>query len=115
MYAFNRGSDAMSDALAKHVPPGVISTLDERYDPNDGDALLDVFYPSRVVNTDAVLPVIVWVYGGGWVSGDKSRVANYLRILASKGYTVVGVTPLRRIKPILCRSGRSMPRWLSAG
>ena len=90
-YAFNRGSDAMSAALVKHVPPGVISTLDERYDANDGDALLDVFYPSKVVNTDAVLPVVVWVHGGGWVSGDKSQVANYLRILASKGYTVVGV------------------------
>lgn len=90
-YAFNRGGDAMSEALVKHVPPGVVSTLDERYDANDGDALLDVFYPSRVVNTDAVLPLILWVHGGGWVSGDKSQVANYLRILASKGYTVVGV------------------------
>eukprot|EP01031_Cornospumella_fuschlensis_P013681 gene13681-16725_t len=90
-YVFNRGSDAMSVALVKHVPPGVVSILDQRYDANDGDALLDVFYPSRVVNTDAILPVIVWVHGGGWVSGDKSQIANYLRILASKGYTVVGV------------------------
>lgn len=88
---FDRGGTAMSAALAKHVPPGVSAVLDERYDSNDGDARLDVFYPARLDNTAAMLPAVVWVHGGAWVSGDKGQVANYLRVLAGKGYTVVGV------------------------
>jgi acetyl esterase len=31
------------------------------------------------------------VHGGAWISGNKSHVANYLKILASHGYTAVGV------------------------
>lgn len=88
---FDKGGVAMSEALAKHVPPGISAVLDEQYDASDGDAQLDVFYPTGLDHTSAVLPTIVWVHGGAWVSGDKGQVANYLRILASKGYTVVGV------------------------
>jgi hypothetical protein len=33
----------MSQALEKHVPTGVAEQLDERYDPADRDAFLDVF------------------------------------------------------------------------
>lgn len=88
---FDKGGAAMSEALAKHVPPGVSAKLDEHYDASDGDAHLDVFYPTRLDNTTTVLPTIVWMHGGAWVSGDKGQIANYLRILAGKGYTVVGV------------------------
>ena len=88
---FDKGGVAMSQALEKHVPAGVAATLDVRYDASDGDALLDVFHPARIENTATVLPTIVWVHGGAWVSGDKGQIANYLRILASKGFTVVGV------------------------
>lgn len=31
------------------------------------------------------------MHGGGWIGGSKDEVANYLRILAGNGYTVVGV------------------------
>lgn len=88
---FDKGGQAMSDGLAKHVPDGISQMLDLRYDPTDDDALLDVFYPARVDNTLQKLPVVVWVHGGAWVSGDKGQIANYLRILASQGYTTVGV------------------------
>lgn len=109
---FDKGGVAMSQALSKHVPPGVSEVLDEHYDTSDGDAYLDIFYPSRIDGKAAVLPTVVWVHGGAWVSGDKDQVANYLRILASMGYTVVGVnysiapdrkypTPLRQVNAAL--------------
>ena len=87
--AFDNGGQAMSQALEKHVPAGVTSVLDEHYDANSKDTYLDVFYPSSRINTP--MPTLVWVHGGAWVSGDKAQIANYLRIVASKGYTVVGV------------------------
>jgi acetyl esterase len=109
---FDRTAQATADALDKHVPTGVAARIDEHYDPADKDAKLDVFYPAKVEGTDTTLPTIVWVHGGGWISGTKSHVANYLRILAANGYTVVGVdyslapgaiypTPVRQVNAAL--------------
>jgi hypothetical protein len=97
-------------SLEKHVPPALSAQLNERYDPADPDALLDVFYPSAIA--DKPLPTIVWVHGGGWISGSKDDIANYGKVLAGKGYTVVGVdyslapgktfpTPIRQVNAAL--------------
>jgi acetyl esterase/lipase len=86
----DRGGDAVAGALEQYVPPGVAARLQQRY-ADDPAAYLDVFYPAAVENTDQALPTVVWVHGGSWVSGSKDQVASYLRILAAKGFTTVGV------------------------
>jgi acetyl esterase len=88
---FDYGGVRMADGLAKHVPPGVTAVLDERYDASDPDALLDVFYPAAVANSDKQLVTIVWIHGGGFLSGSKAQIANYAKIYAAEGYTVIGV------------------------
>jgi acetyl esterase/lipase len=88
---FKSGGSKVSQELEKHVPDGITAKLDQRYDEADDDAYLDVFYPSEVERSGKQLPTIVWVHGGGWIGGSKDEIANYLRILAGKGYTVVGV------------------------
>jgi acetyl esterase len=107
-----RGMDAGGDNLVllleKHSPPNVRAHLNEQYDASDPDAFLDVFYPSKFDDTKERLPTIVWVHGGAWIAGDKHHIGTYLRVLAARGYTVVGVnyslapgktypTPLRQI------------------
>ena len=82
---------AMRPVPERHVTPGVAARLNERYDANDEDAVLDVYYPSEVENIDRTLPAIVWVHGGAFFAGSKDQIANYLKILAAKNYTVVGV------------------------
>ena len=83
--------------------------LDLPYDPKVSDVRLDVFHPAD--NAQA-RTTVVWVHGGGWLSGSKEFVANYLKILASKGFTVVGVgysiapgatypTPVRQVNAAL--------------
>lgn len=90
-YEFDKGGAAMARALEKHVPPGVAEMRDIPYRDGDRDAKLDVFYPERIAETGEVLPTIVWIHGGAWISGSKEDVANYLKILAAHGYTTVGV------------------------
>jgi len=108
--AFDKDAESASRALEKHIPPALSAQLNERYDPADPEALLDVFYPSAIA--DKPLPTIVWVHGGGWVSGSKDDIANYGKVLAGKGYTVVGVdyslapgktfpTPIRQVNAAL--------------
>ena len=87
-YEFDKGSAQISKALEKYVPAGVESAENQQYRKNDVNGYLDVFYPER---TTTKLPTIVWVHGGGWVSGDKNDIDNYLKILASHGFTTVGV------------------------
>jgi len=88
--AFNKDAVKTNKALEKYVPKNIHSFLNINYDSNDKDALLDVYYPKNL-QTGQLLPTIVWVHGGGWISGDKSQVGNYCKILAGKGYTVVSV------------------------
>ncbi|MEC7118544.1 MAG: alpha/beta hydrolase [Pseudomonadota bacterium] len=87
-HAFDQGAEHISQQLAKHVPAQVESELDLQYDPKDPDAFLDVFYPSE---TTTARPTVIWIHGGAWISGDKSHVRNYLKILAAEGYTTVAV------------------------
>ena len=36
-------------------------------------------------------PTVVWIHGGGWVSGHRRDVDPYLRMLAGAGYTAVAL------------------------
>lgn len=120
-FMFSLGAMKSHNALAKHVPSGITARLNERYDPIDPDATLDVFYPSDIGGTDRALPTIVWVHGGGFIGGTKDEISNYLRILARKGYTVVGInysvaprraypTPVRQANVALSYISRNAKR-----
>ena len=88
--AVNRGGMAVARDLEPYVPANITSRLNIRYDDGDRDALLDVYYPP-IVHKDSLLPAIIWVHGGSWVGGSKDFIANYLKILASRGFITVGV------------------------
>lgn len=86
---FDREGMRVNEALAPRVLADEISEqLDISYLEGE-DTRLDVFRPLSAENVP--LPTVVWVHGGGWISGDKDQIANYLRILAARGFTVVGV------------------------
>lgn len=90
-HSFDRGGELAARTLAEAAPHDVTSQLNIPYAPNDEDARLDVFFPSRYDNSNATLPTILWIHGGGWIAGNKEGIADYLRILAHEGYTTVGV------------------------
>lgn len=86
-YIFSKGDEAAMSALASHVPPGISERLGLAYGQGP-DETFDIFYPDGTADP---LPTIVWVHGGAWIAGSKEGVGNYLRILASHGYTTIGI------------------------
>lgn len=87
-YAFHKDAVQKNRALEKHMPDNVSELRDQRY--GDGpDELLDIFAPTAV--SDQALPAIVWVHGGGFVSGSKADISSYMKILAGRGYVAVAI------------------------
>ncbi|WP_166442205.1 alpha/beta hydrolase [Nakamurella flava] len=105
----------------RQAVPTVTDHLDVAYGP-DRDERLDVFEPATT-GPSTGRPVLVWVHGGGWVSGDKSDVAPYLRALAAvTGAVCVGVnysvpprrsypTAIRQLTDALAFLRREADRW----
>lgn len=88
-WLFDAGAKATSAALVKHVPADVVARTDEVYDPASPDGKLDVYHPAAAEGRK--LTTVVWVHGGGFVSGRKEDIGNYCRVLAGQGFTVVSV------------------------
>jgi acetyl esterase len=86
-HAFSRGDQASEAALAKHIPNKIVTRRNLAYGEGP-DEIFDVNHPE---GASEPLPAIVWVHGGGWVAGSKDGIANYLKVLAGHGYTIVGV------------------------
>lgn len=90
--------------------PGLLSGIDSLY-PSRGDGAekvasavrfgpdptltLDVFAPRR--KRTATLPVVIFYYGGGWVSGSSGDYAFAGRAFASNGF--IAVLPNYRLVP----------------
>lgn len=87
-YVFDSGAEKAALALASKVPEGISVESRLSYDEGDGDALFDIY---RGADAIADGPTIVWFHGGGFVSGRRGDVENYLKILAGRGFTVVNV------------------------
>ena len=86
---FTKGADETVEEMTPYVPAdGYTSTTDVQYGEAGAWSTLDVFSDEA---STGPLPTIVWIHGGAWLSGDKRDVAPYLKMLAVKGYTAVGV------------------------
>lgn len=110
---FDSGAATASQKLEKHVPAGILLTT-HQYDPADETALLDILRPAQV---RAGAPTIVWIHGGGFVSGRRGDLTNYLKVMAGRGFTVVNVdytiapdahypTPIRQTQTALAYLAR---------
>lgn len=117
---FDAGAAWVSHALAKHVPPGIESQLDVPFSSRWPELRLDVHRPAQPAVHPR--PAIIWIHGGAWISGDKSDVANYLRILAAQGWVTIGInytlaptaqhpTQVRQVSEALHHVTEQAPRW----
>jgi acetyl esterase/lipase len=54
-------------------------------DPAHDRQVLDIYAPDDAKN----LPVVFWIHGGGWQTGDKSSVKIKPRVFAERGFVFV--------------------------
>ncbi len=83
--------DKLNDSSAKRavLPAGVKVEENISYNFDDRSRqLLDVYRPE---NIEGELPVIVYIHGGGFVSGDKTHLKQYCMNLAKEGYVVFNI------------------------
>jgi acetyl esterase/lipase len=89
-YMFDRGSADLAKRIEPFKPAGIASIKDEHYRPNE-DVHLDVYFPEEAAAAGKSLPTVMWVHGGGWLSGSKSDAAIYYQALAKEGFTVIAI------------------------
>jgi acetyl esterase/lipase len=88
---FDIGGARLNGLLASQVPAGVAVEANQPFDADAPELRLDVYFPGAIRNTERELLTVIWIHGGGFVAGSKAQVANYAKILAARGYTVVAV------------------------
>jgi acetyl esterase/lipase len=86
---FERQADETAREMAGHIPKGGIAALlNVQYGDGDKNTTMDVFAP---IVSRSPLPAVVWIHGGGWISGSRKHVGPYARIIAWNGYVAVAL------------------------
>lgn len=85
---FTDGAEKVAGIMLPFAPDNVTSILDVQYDTGDSFTTMDVFYPDGTTTPQGT---VIWAHGGAWISGNKSNDRSYFQLLASHGYTVIGL------------------------
>jgi acetyl esterase/lipase len=104
-----------TEQLLKQAPEGVTIIPDIAYREGNDAWKLDLAMPTKHGNKPR--PAIIFVHGGGWVSGDKRR-ANFLKPaleFAAKGYVCTTINyRLGGPKQACIEDAKCSVRWLRA-
>ena len=74
-------------SLTAQEPPFTVKRDIPYADPALERQVLDVYAPPAAKN----LPVVIWIHGGGWQTGDKSSVQEKPKAFAAKGFVFVAM------------------------
>ncbi|NDD65069.1 MAG: alpha/beta hydrolase, partial [Acidobacteria bacterium] len=56
-------------------------------EPANERQMLDVYAPEKA----AALPVVLWIHGGGWQTGDKTSVQQKPQAFTGRGFIFVSI------------------------
>jgi len=87
------GGGVAAAAEPARVITDVDYNIEEVGPPTFESNSLDLYLPARPDGTESDLrPVVVWVHGGAWMTGDKSnRMTDKARLFNDLGYIVVSI------------------------
>lgn len=86
---FNTSTQLQSQWIDRHAPQDIKVIHDIKYS-EEPNLTLDV-YQAQTIPLLQSRPTIVWIHGGGWISGSKTHGAGYFKRLAEQGYHVVAI------------------------
>ena len=114
MSAGNASTDAQEltqSPSIRPLPPGVRQIADCQYVENGHPRhRLDLYLPEQI---NAPLPVILWVHGGGWITGDKAGGPAIQ--FATRGFAVASMNyrySQHAIFPAQLHDCKAAVRWL---
>ena len=114
---FALAGPAPADQAALKLPDTVRAELDIPYAATDNPRQrLDLYMP-RDADSDARLPLVVYVHGGGWQGGDKRAGLMLLPLVQSGEYAVASVgyrLTGEAIWPAQIHDCKAAIRWLRA-
>jgi len=87
--ALGAGLEKLAD-LEPEIPETVEEIKDVEYKNVNGKSLQMDFY--RPKNTTETLPLLVFIHGGSWKSGNRSDYLVYLTSFAEKGYMTATIS-----------------------
>lgn len=85
---FDKDARMKREAMAEAIPEVHVKIYTDLVYGDMDDANLDIYVPN---NTQEKLPVIIWMHGGAWISGDKMDASPYFQLLADRGFVVVSI------------------------
>lgn len=79
-------------ACSKTEPPKIVVMKDLPYVPASIDPFqtLDLYLPETSAGAVSANPVVVWIHGGAWMSGDKNH-PEAVSLLTKRGYAVASI------------------------
>lgn len=87
--AFNMTTKMQQGLMDRGAPQDVLVKHNIAYQVQP-DLHLDL-YQAKHVYAQAAKPTILWIHGGGWISGSKHHARGYFKRLAAAGYNVIAV------------------------
>lgn len=87
--AFNMTTTVQQKLLDRHAPDNVLVHNNIIYQP-ERKLGLDLYQPQNIAEL-GVRSTVVWIHGGGWISGSREHARGYFKLLAAQGYNVVSV------------------------
>ncbi|WP_407304133.1 alpha/beta hydrolase [Acinetobacter sp.] len=86
---FNASTNVQKKMIDKYAPQEILVQKNITY-MQEPTLTLDIYQPKNVRQLEP-RPTVVWVHGGGWVSGSKEHARGYFKLLANQGYNVVSI------------------------
>lgn len=85
---FNASTNVQKKFIDRHAPEVLVQT-NIAYLQNPA-LHLDIYQPHDIAAL-GIRPTVVWIHGGGWISGSKEHARGYFKRLADQGYNVISV------------------------